>query len=434
MHRILIVGGGAAGLELATRLGDRFGKRGYAQVELLDHSRTHLWKPQLHEIASGSMDPCTYELGYAAQARRHHFRYRLGEMIGLDRRKRELQVGPIVDEEGNPLTPRRMLGYDTLIIAVGSLTNDFGVPGVKQDAIALESAAEAARFQRLLVDALVRAQTQSEPLRPEQLRIAIVGAGATGVELAAELRNTTRDLVAYGLDHIDAQRDIKLELLEASARILPPLPPRVSEMALERPHTLGVEVRTSAHVAEILPNGVRLADGTVVPAELTVWAAGVKASDVLTRMDGLETNRMNQLSVLQTLQTTLDENIFALGDCAACPWPAGKGNVPPRAQAAHQQASHMVRQIRRRLASRPLKPFRYRDFGSLVSLGRHQSVGNLAGLFSARSVFVEGLIARMMYLSIRKMHQLALHSFVRVMLDTLTEMLAGRTGRRVKLH
>jgi NADH dehydrogenase len=434
MHRILIVGGGAAGVELATRLGDRFGKRGHAQVELLDRSRTHLWKPQLHEIASGSMDLGTHQLDYAAQARRHHFRYRLGEMIGLDRHKRELQVGPILDEDGNPVTPLRTLGYDTLIIAVGSLTNDFGTPGVKQYGIALESPVEAARFQRLLVNALVRAQTQSEPLRPEQLHIAIVGAGATGVELAAELRNTTRDLVAYGLDRIDADRDIKLQLLEGADRILPPLPPRVAEMALDRLHKLGVEVRTSAHVAEILPNGVRLADGTVVPAELTVWAAGVKASDVLKKMDGLETNRGNQLSVLQTLQTTVDENIFALGDCAACPWPEGKGNVPPRAQAAHQQASHMVRQIQRRLTGKPLQPFRYRDFGSLVSLGRHQSVGNLAGLFSGRSTFVEGLIARMMYLSIRQMHQLALHGYARVMLDTLSEMLAGRRAPRVKLH
>jgi NADH dehydrogenase len=434
MHRILIVGGGAAGLELATRLGDRFGKRGNAQVELLDRSRTHLWKPQLHEIASGSMDAGTHELDYAAQARRHHFRYRLGEMIGLDRQKRLLQVGPAVDEEGTPITPRRTLAYDTLIIAVGSLTDDFGVPGVRQNAIALESAVEAARFHRLLVNALLRAETQPEPLQPQQLHIAIVGAGATGVELAAELRNTTRDLVAYGLDHIDADRDIKLELLEATDRILPPLPPRVSEMALERLRTLNVEVRTSAHVAEVLPNGVKLADGTVVPAELTVWAAGVKAPDVLKNMDGLQTNRLNQLNVFETLETTLDTNIFALGDCAACPWPEGKGNVPPRAQAAHQEASHMVRQIRRRLAGKPLEPFRYRDFGSLVSLGRHQSVGNLAGLFSARSVFVEGLIARMMYLSIRKMHQLALHGYVRVMLDTLTEMLAGRTGPRVKLH
>lgn len=434
MHRILIVGGGAAGLELATRLGDRFGKRGDAQVELLDRARTHLWKPQLHEIASGSMDMGTHELAYVAQARRHHFRYRLGEMIGLDRHKRELQVGPIVDEDGHPVTPLRTLGYDTLIIAVGSLTNDFGVPGVKQYAIALESPVEAARFQRLLVNALVRAQTQSEPLRPEQLHVAIVGAGATGVELAAELRNTTRDLVAYGLDRIDADRDIKLELLEAANRILPPLPPQVAEMALDHLHKLSVNVRTSAHVAEILPNGLRLADGTVVSAELTVWAAGVKAPDVLKRMDGLETNRLNQLSVLQTLQTTLDENIFALGDCAACPWPEGHGNVPPRAQAAHQQASHMARQIQRRLTGRPLQPFRYRDFGSLVSLGRHQSVGNLAGLFSGRSLFVEGLIARMMYLSIRKMHQLALHGYVRVVLDTLSEMLSGSKGPRVKLH
>jgi NADH dehydrogenase len=266
------------------------------------------------------------------------------------------------------------------------------------------------------------------------LHIAIVGAGATGVELAAELRNTTRDLVAYGLDHIDADRDVKLELLEGTDRILPPLPPRVSEMALERLHKLGVEVRTSAHVKEILPNGVKLADGSVVPAELIVWAAGVKAPEVLKKMDGLETNRLNQLNVLQTLETTLDVNIFALGDCAACPWPESKGNVPPRAQAAHQQSSHMVRQIECRLRGKPLQPFRYRDFGSLVSIGRRQSVGNLAGLFTARTVFVEGFIARMMYLSIRKLHQLALHGYVRVMFDTLTGLFAGRSAPRVKLH
>jgi NADH dehydrogenase len=433
MHRILIVGGGAAGLELATRLGDRFAKRGKAQVELLERSRSHLWKPQLHEIASGSMDLCKYELDYAAQSRRHHFRYRLGEMIGLDRHKREVRVAPTLDGEGNTITPARVLQYDTLIIAVGSLTNDFGVPGVKQHAIALESPLEAERFRRLLVNALIRAQTQAEPLRPGQLHVAIVGGGATGVELAAELRNTTRDLVAYGLDRIDAERDIQLELLEGTDRILPPLPPKVSQMALRRLLDLGVKVRTSAHVAEILPDGVKLTDGTIVPAELTVWAAGVKAPDFLKGIDGLETNRGNQLTVLSTLQTTLDADIFAIGDCAACPWLGGKGNVPPRAQAAHQQASHMVGQMRRRLAGTALQPFRYRDFGSLVSLGRYQSVGNLEGT-PRRSLFIEGLIARLMYLSIRKMHQLALHGYLRVALDTLTGSLDERRAPRVKLH
>jgi NADH dehydrogenase len=433
MHRILIVGGGASGLELATRLGDRFAKRGKAQVELLDRARSHLWKPQLHEIASGSMDLCKYELGYAAQSRRHHFRYRLGEMIGLDRHRHEVRVAPTLDDAGNTITPARVLQYDTLIIAVGSLTNDFGVPGVKQHAIALESPLEAERFRRLLVNALIRAQTQAEPLRPGQLHVAIVGGGATGVELAAELRNTTRDLVAYGLDRIDAERDIQLELIEGTDRILPPLPPRVAEMAMRRLLDLGVKVRTSAHVAEILPNGVKLTDGTIVPAELTVWAAGVKAPDFLKNIDGLETNRGNQLTVLSTLQTTLDADVFAIGDCAACPWLGYKGNVPPRAQAAHQQASHMVQQMHRRLSKRHLLPFRYRDFGSLVSLGRYQSVGNLAGL-PRRSVFVEGLIARLMYLSIRKMHQLALHGYLRVALDTLTGTLDERSAPRVKLH
>jgi len=149
---------------------------------------------------------------------------------------------------------------------------------------------------------------------------------------------------------------------------------------------------------------------------------------------GLETNRLNQLVVRQTLQTTRDENIFAIGDCAACPWPARGGTVPPRAQAAHQQASHMVGQIRRRLAGQPLHDWHYRDFGSLVSLGEYTTVGNLMGFLLGRNLFVEGLFARLMYKSLYKMHELALYGPVKVTLDTLARLITRRTEPQVKLH
>jgi NADH dehydrogenase len=380
------------------------------------------------------MDLDVHATDYLAQSHWHRFRYRVGEMIGLNRQRREVLVAPFIDDGGEHVTPLRSFRYDTLVIAVGSLTNDFGTPGVKEYAIALETPAEATRFHRRLVNALIRAHAQSEPLRPEQLQVAIIGAGATGVELAAELHNTTRDLVSYGLDRIDAEKDIKLIVIEATDRILPALPPRLSSSALELLERLRVQVRTSARVSEVLPNGVKLATGEVIPAELVVWAAGVKAPDFLKELEGLETNRTNQLVVLPTLQTTRDENIFAIGDCAACPWPEKGGTIPPRAQAAHQQASHMVKQIRGRLAGQPLKEWRYRDFGSLVSLGEYTTVGNLMGGLAGGNMFIEGLFARLMYRSLYKMHQLALHGYTKVTLDTVARLISRRTEPHVKLH
>ena len=435
LHRIVVVGGGAGGLELATRLGDRLGRRNRAHVTLIEKARTHFWKPHLHELAAGSMDSGVYQTNYLAQSHWHHFRYRVGEMIGLDRARRLVDVAPVVDEDGVVVTSRRTFPYDTLVIAVGSQTNDFGTPGAREHAISLETPAQAERFHRRLVNACIRAHAQNEPLRPEQLHVAIIGAGATGVELAAELHNSTRALVSYGLDRIDPDKDIRLILIEAADRILPALPPRLSDAATRLLEKLGVQVRTSARVAEVLADGVRLADGQVVPAELVVWAAGVKAPEFLKDLDGLETNRINQLVVLPTLATTRDPDVFALGDCAACPW-LGKQDtlVPPRAQSAHQQASHMARQVYARLAGRPLEPWRYRDFGSLVSLGHYSTVGNLMGGLVGSNMWIEGWLARMMYLSLYKLHELALHGFWKVSLDTAARMITRRTEAHVKLH
>ena len=433
-HRVVIVGGGAGRLELATRLGDTLGRRGKAEITLIERKHSHVWKPKLHEIAAGSMDFGDHEVGYLAHAHRHGFRFRIGEMTGIDRARREVHVAPFTDRSGTELTPARSVPYDTLVIAVGSQSNDFGTPGVREHALKLETAGDARRFHKRMVHACVRAQTQQAPLRPEQLKVAIIGAGATGVELSAELHRTMREVVAYGLDRLDPQRDIKVVLIEAGPRVLPALPERLSKSTERLLRKLGVEVHTGAKVAEVLADGVRLADDRVLPAELVVWAAGVKGAEFLTRLDGLETNRLNQLAVRQTLQTTLDENVFAMGDCAACPWPEKNGFVPPRAQAAHQQATHLFRQIRRRLEGKALEHYRYRDFGSLVSLGKFSTVGNMMGGLVRGDLFIEGWYAKLMYASLYKMHELALHGWAKVSLDTLARMLTIRTGPRVKLH
>ena len=434
LHHIVVAGGGAAGLELVTKLGDTLGKRGRARITLVDRARTHLWKPLLHSVAAGSLRRSQHELNYLAQAQWHHFDYAYAEVVGLDRAAKQLKLGIMLDDEGREITPARSLSYDTLVMAIGSISNDFGTPGAARFAIPLETPEQATRFNKRLVNACLRANAQAEPVRPGQLHIAVIGAGATGTELAAELHRTVRAVVAYGMDRIDPARDIHIVLIEAADRILPALPERISGATLDLLRGLGVEVRVSARVAEVRADGVVLSDGGFIPSELVVWSAGIKAPDFLQGIDGLETTRANQLVVEPTLQTTRDPDIFAIGDCASCPRPGGEGSVPPRAQAAHQMSDHMAAQIDRRLAGRPLEPYAYQDFGSLVALGKYSTVGNLMGFVVGRGLFIDGLFARLVYRSLYKMHEAALHGGPAVFWRTLAGAFSRGPAPTVKLH
>jgi NADH:quinone reductase (non-electrogenic) len=434
LHRIVVVGGGAGGIELVTRLGDTLGRSGRADIALVEKARTHLWKPLLHEVAAGSMDVSRHELDYLAQAYWHGFKFRLGEMIGLDRARRVVNLAAKLDEDGRLITPVRSIGYDTLVIAIGSVSNDFGTPGVKEHAICLDTPEEAARFNRRLVNACLRAHTQAEPVRPGQLHVAIIGAGATGTELSAELHRTVRGVVAFGLDKIDPDKDIKITLIEAADRLVPALPKRLSDATARLLGELGVEIRTGARVTEVGADGVHLAGGDFIPSELVVWSAGVRGPDVLANLDGLETSASGQLVVRPTLQTSRDDDIFAMGDCAYLVPEGEKRPIPPRAQAAHQQASHLLKQLRRRLERQPVEPFVYHDFGSLVSLGEFSTIGSLMGFLAGKGMLVEGYVARLMYRSLYKMHETALHGPTKVGLDTIARLLTRRTEPHVKLH
>ncbi len=434
-YRIVIVGGGAGGLELATQLGNKFGLAGKAEITLVDRARTHVWKPLLHEIAAGSMDTGRHELPYQAQGHWHGFRYRYGEMIGLDRANKRVHLAATYDEDGREITPDRWFPYDTLIIAIGSISNDFGTPGVKENAIMLDTPEQAERFNKRLLNACVRAYAQPGPVRPGQLHVSIIGAGATGSELSAELHHAARGLVEFGLDKIDPEKDFKITLIEAAPRILPALPERLSEATTNILKGIGVEVRVGSPVTKVTPEGVTLANGGFIPSELVVWAAGVKGPDVLAKLDGLEVSRMNTLVVKPTMQTTRDDNIFVIGD-AAYLLPEGEtAPIPPRAQAAHQEASHLAKQLVRRMnGETDLAPFKYHDFGSLVSLGKYSTVGNLMGFIEGKSLRIEGWFAKIMYRSLYKMHEVALYGYVKVFLDTLSRLLTRRTEPQVKLH
>ena len=440
MHRVVIVGGGAGGLELVTRLGDKLGRRERAHVTLVDRSRTHLWKPLLHEVAAGSMNIHSHQLDYLAQARWHHFTFVLGALAGLDRKAREVLVAPVTDDEGEEILPARRVGYDTLVIAIGSESNDFATPGVREHAFTIDNAWDAHLFHRRLVNACFRANFKADG---RVLDIAIVGAGATGVELAAELHNTIRVLAGYGLENFHPETQIRIRVVEAGPRILPGLPEYIAGETLETLQSLGIEVLLDERVVEATAEHVKTASGRLVPAQFIVWAAGIRCPGVLKDLDGLESNRLNQVVVRDTLQATRDDDVFALGDCACVPWrgrpPRGQDQttgkaVPPRAQSAHQMSEHLVKMIPRRMAGRPLKPFRYRDFGSLVSLGNYQSVGTLMGFVTGGTLRLEGLLAKAFYVSLYRLHVWALHGFWRMALDTLARMIRQQTDPKVKLH
>jgi NADH dehydrogenase len=434
-HRIVIVGGGAGGLPLAVRLGDTLVS--HAEITLVDRLATHLWKPLLHEVAAGRMDADVHGVDYLALAYWHHFRFRQGIVAGLDRARRELTLDMVFDDDGVLMLPRRVVRYDTLVFCVGSISNDFGVPGVAAHAISLDTLADAERFHRRLLAACVRADAEAGAGRPVGVNIVIIGAGATGVELAAEIRHTTGAHASYGLDYLDPSKDIRQTVLEAAPRILPQLSTHVAEAAKSLLGKLDVDVHTGELVTAVDAAGVHTASGACYPADLVVWAAGIKAPDWLTSLDGLETARSNQLIVTTTLQTTRDADIFAFGDCAACPWPeSGREGalVPPRAQAARQQALLLVKSMRARLSGKPLPTYRFRDLGSLVSLGELSAVGSLMGRLVGGSLLIQGLIARWMYASLYKLHQAVILGYVGVVLDTVGRFLRRRTEPRVKLH
>jgi len=433
LPHVVIVGGGAGGLELASRLGRTLGRRRRAHVSLVDSSLTHLWKPLLHEVAAGTLNSYEDALEYLAQARWRGFEFRLGRFQGLDRKNKLIHLASTLGTDDEVIIPERTLPYDLLVIAIGSVTNDFGIPGVREHCTFLDSREQADRFQQRLLETFMQVQSQGIAAGSGQLNVAIVGAGATGVELAAELHHTAHQFVAYGFDQIVPEKDVRLTLIEAADRILPSLPPRLSDPAERELKRLGVTVHTGKRVTRVTPHGLYLHDGVFVHAALKVWAAGIKAPDFLKDIDGLETNRQNQLVVQQTLQTTRDDSIFAIGDCASCPRPGYERPVPPTAQAAHQQASLLVRALARQLQGKPLRKYVYRDYGSLVSLSEYTTVGNLMGKLMGE-IWIEGLVARILYRSLYRLHQRALFGGVRTLLLAIADFLTRPTRARTKLH
>lgn len=432
--QIVVVGGGAGGLELVRKLGRAFGRKRY-DIILVEPHRTHIWKPLLHEVAAGSLDANLDEVGYRAHGRRWNYRFFMGRLEGIDREERRAIIAPLLDEDGAEIIGRQSIRYDYLVMAVGSVTNHFNTPGAAQNCLFLDDREQADRFRLKLLNQCLRVSRlmSADPSSDAHVRVAIVGAGATGVELAAELYNSAAGLRHYGLEVFDESR-LEISLIEAGPRILPALPEKLSDAAREELEALGVRVLTGARVAEVTKDSVVLASGERIGADLRVWAAGVKGADFLRGFVGLESSPDNRLLVHPTLQTTRDPRIFAIGDCCACPQAGAERPVPPRAQAAHQMADTAFANIRRAIEGQSLVPFVYRDFGSLVSLSRYSTVGSLMGALIGGKLAIEGRLARFVYVSLYQMHLLAIHGWLRGLMLIAIGHVNAVIRPRLKLH
>lgn len=432
--QIVIVGGGAGGLELVRRLGAKLGRDAY-DVILIERNQTHIWKPLLHEVAAGSLDANLDEVGYRSHGHRWGYRFFLGSLETIDRAARQVVVAPILDEDGTEIIGRHRIRYDYLILCLGAVSNDFGTPGVREHCLFLEDREQADRFRQKLLNHCLRVSRTmtTDSGADAYVNVTIVGGGATGVELAAELFNAASALKHYGLEVFDESR-LRVTLVEAGPRILPALPIKLAETAHKELETLGVRVLVNTAIMEATSTGMGTRTGEVIGADLKIWAAGVRAPDVLKDIAGLETTRSNQLVVRPTLQTTRDDRIFAIGDCCYFKPDDSDRPVPPRAQAAHQMVRTAYRNVLSLIADRPLQTFVYRDRGSLVSLSRYSTIGSLMGNLVGGRMAVEGRIARIVYVSLYRMHLIGVHGW----LKGIALILVGHVNRvvrpRLKFH
>jgi NADH dehydrogenase len=427
---IVIVGGGAGGLELACKLGRKLGP---SKVALVDSRLYHIWKPSLHEVAAGTLDIHQEGLSYQMLAHDNGFTFIFGPMIGLDSAAKKLTVDAVTGG-GEEVLPVRHIGYGSLVMAVGSTSNYFGVPGAAEYTISLNATEDAERFRLRLLRLLARAEEHKEEGGDADINVVIIGGGATGVELSAELREASGAYAVYGFSHLQERRDVHITLLEGAPRILAPLPERVSDAALGLLNKRAIKVVTDCRVTRIEPDKVLDKDGNVYPSDLVVWAAGIRAPEFLGSL-GLPTGHGGALDVDDHLRVKGVPDVYALGDCAACI--DGNGTpVPPRAQAAHQQADYLRTMFLRRAEGKPVpdQPYRYKDYGSLVSIGHSTTVGNLMGALRGASFFVQGFMARVMYLSLHLMHHQAVLGTIRTGVLAMARFLVRRATPLVKLH
>lgn len=424
-HRLVIIGGGVAGLDVATHLARKGLKHRKLAVTLIDRETAYVWKPMLHTVAAGTSDAGAQQTVYAAQAVNRGFHYELGEAIDIDRVSRQVRLAPIVDH-GDVIVGERVVDYDTLLLAIGSRVNDFGTPGVQDHCMQINSRSEAIQFNDRL-----RAQLVRSAWTGETLTIGIVGGAATGVELAAQLVQVASIADHYGLAGISNR--LRIVLIESGSRLLAPFPNKVADSATRKLKQLGIDVHTGVRVQSVSRDGFHVENGSVIGAGIKIWAAGVKAPSLLNTLGDVLRTKAGQLIVGPTLRSISDPNIYAVGDCASLRLPGQPEPVPTTAQAANQQARYLCRHLPQLIDGEDAPAATYRDFGSLVSLGGYDAYGTLGRFGFFDGGFIKGRIAQFGHAMLYRQYQSRLHGLCKGSLLWLVDILGHRVRPSARL-
>ena len=396
--RVLVLGGGVGGLEAAAALG----RHQNISLTLVDRSPVHYWKPSLHEFAAGTMQHQGNCIPFTDTAAKFGFTFVQSSPIAVNREAKTVSL-----ENG------KTLPYDYLVVALGSRANDFGIPGIVDHCMFIDSLKDADALFATFRDAVQKARAAGK-----KLSVGIVGGGATGVQLIAELCKSIDD--ARGLGPAVRKSLLDAVLIETGPRILPAFPEAVSTAATQQLEKLGVSVRTSAMVVGADETGFNLKSGEHIPASLRVWAAGVRASDATNLLEGLERGRSGQLGVTTTLQTTQDPTVFAIGDCSRI----DAAPIAPTAQAARQQGQYIGRALPEIIAGKTPAPFAYNDRGAVVALGDYNGWGMLDAKRSFGGGVLSGLAARLIHEGLYRQHLAGILGITPTACSTLREHLS----------
>ncbi len=422
--RIVILGGGSGGLELASQLA---GRRDVAVV-LVDRELAHLWKPRLHEFAAGTVSSSLAEMSFYMLGQLRGFRFEQGEVKGLDHDAREVVLAAIPGKDGTVAARERRVPYDLCVVALGGVVPDFGVEGVEDYAVRLDAKWDADRFRDRFIATMIEARETGEPAE-----VVIVGSGATGTELAAHLRRSERGF----FDQNAAERRRKLlgiTILEAAPEIMPGAEPELRAQLEARLRTLDVKTVTDVDVSRIEVDAVVSRKGERWPCDLAVWAAGLVGNPALKSLGRFEMDKKGRIVVDPTLRSTVDERVFVMGDAASFTPAGAERALPPTAQAASQQADYLKETLPLAARGEPTEGFRYNDKGRLIQLGQAGTVGMIGFGRRKDDFFIGGKFATAAYNALQRQHQWRVLGRLRGTVSIAADMVSPTKGPALKLH
>jgi NADH dehydrogenase len=358
---VVIVGAGFGGLNVARAL-----RRAPVSVVLLDRNNYHLFQPLLYQVATAGLEPEQIAKPVRAILRgQRNLDFRMMDVSGVDfaQRRLETSAGP--------------LSYDFLVLAPGGETNFFGLEAMQRHGFGLKDIPDAVAIRNHVLTCFEQAMLEPDPERRRaKLTFIVVGGGPTGVEMAGALSELIRLVLVKDYPRLNI-KDVRILLLEATDRLLAAMPERLREAAGRTLWRKWIEVRFNASVADFDGERVRLKSGEVIPAHTVVWAAGVRATALNERL-GLPTGRQGRIPVEPTLQVPEHPEVYIIGDAA---YREENGEALPMvAPVAMQMGESVARNIARSLRGRPLEPFRYRDQGTLATIGRNAAVAHVFGM------------------------------------------------------